>query len=69
MKPISLTEYQIAGEEFWPKYWYIAKELGEEVKPDQVLKVMEALAGVAMKNRLEDKLSPFGFNKKGDEGE
>ena len=50
------------------KYWYIAKELGEDVKPDQVLKVMEALAGVA-KNRLEDKLSPFGFNKKVDEGE
>jgi len=64
MKTISLNEYEVAGEEFWPKYWYIAKELGEDVKPEQVLKVMEAPAGVAMKNRLEDKLAPFGFNKK-----
>ena len=68
MKSISLTEYQTAGEEFWPKYWYIAKELGEGSKPEDVLKVMEALAGVAMKNRLEDKLS-FGFNKKVEEGD
>ena len=29
MKTISLNEYLIAGEEFWPKYWYVAKELGE----------------------------------------
>ena len=64
MKPITLEEYKEAGEEFWPKYWYIAKELGEDSKPEQVLKVMEALAGVAMKKRLDNKLSPFGFNKK-----
>ena len=63
MKPLSLEEYQTAGEEFWPKYWYIAKELGEGAKPEEVLKVMESLAGLAMKNRLEDKLS-FSFNKK-----
>jgi hypothetical protein len=63
MKPLSLEEYQTAGEEFWPKYWYIAKELGEGAKPEEVLKVMESLAGLAMKNRLEDKLS-IGFDKK-----
>ena len=50
---------------FWPKYWYIAKELGEDAKPEQILKVMEAIGGVALKQALEDKLSgPFGFNKK-----
>tara|TARA_B100000925_G_scaffold34013_1_gene22476 strand:- start:266 stop:487 length:222 start_codon:yes stop_codon:yes gene_type:complete len=63
MKPITLEEYKEAGEEFWPKYDYIAKELGEGAKPEQVLKIMEALAGVAMKKRVEDKLAPFGFNK------
>ena len=47
------------------RYWYIAKELGEDAKPEQVLKVMEAIGGVALKQALEDKLSgPFGFNKK-----
>tara|TARA_B100000035_G_scaffold241543_1_gene209968 strand:- start:1250 stop:1471 length:222 start_codon:yes stop_codon:yes gene_type:complete len=70
MKILTLEDYQKAGETFWPKYWYIAKELGEDVKPEQVLKVMEAIGGVALKTALEEKLSgPFGFNKKKDEDE
>ena len=28
-KILTLEDYQKAGETFWPKYWYIAKELGE----------------------------------------
>ena len=67
MKTLTLEDYQKAGEEFWPKYWYIAKELGEDAKPEQVLKVMEAIGGVALKLALEDKLAPFGFNKKKDD--
>ena len=65
MKLLTLEDYQKAGETFWPKYWYVAKELGEDAKPEQILKVMEAIGGVALKQALEDKLSgPFGFNKK-----
>ena len=64
---ISLEDYQKAGDEFWPKYWYVAKELGETAKPEEVLKVMESLAGVAMKQKVEDKIGPFGFNKKSGE--
>ncbi len=64
MKPITLKEYQEAGEEFFPKYFYVAKELGEDAKAEEILKVMESLAGVAMKIRSEDKAGPFGFNKK-----
>ena len=64
MKTLTLEDYQKAGEEFWPKYWYIAKELGEDAKPEQILKVMEAIGGVALKLALTDKLPPFGFNKK-----
>ncbi len=67
MKKLTLEDYQKAGEEFWPKYWYVAKELGEDAKPEQVLKVMEAIGGVALKLALTDKLPPFGFNKKKDE--
>ena len=64
MKLLTLDDYQRAGETFWPKYWYIAKELGEDVKPEQVLKVMEAIGGVALKVALEEKSAgPFGFNK------
>lgn len=68
MKILTLEDYKKAGEQFWPKYWYVAKELGEDAKPEDILKVMETLGGVALKVALEDKLSgPFGFNKKKDE--
>jgi hypothetical protein len=66
MKLLTLEDYQKAGEEFWPKYWYVAKELGEGVKPEDVLKVMEAVGGLALKLKLEESL-PFGFNKKKDD--
>jgi hypothetical protein len=64
MKILTVEDYQKAGETFWPKYWYIAKELGENAKPEDVLKVMEAIGTVALKVKLEDTIAPFGFNKK-----
>tara|TARA_B100000035_G_scaffold70219_1_gene57607 strand:+ start:18265 stop:18474 length:210 start_codon:yes stop_codon:yes gene_type:complete len=69
MKPITLEEYTEAGDDFMPKYRYVASLLPPETKPEQVLKVMESLAAVAMKKRVEDKLAPFGFNKKTEEDE
>ena len=69
MKLLTLEDYQKAGETFWPKYWYIAKELGEDAKPEDILKVMEAVGGVALKLVLEEKEVPFGFNKKDKEEE
>lgn len=67
MKLLTLEDYQKAGESFWPKYWYVAKELGEDAKPEQVLKVMEAVGGLALRFALEEKEGPFGFNKKEEE--
>ena len=52
MKTLSLEDYQKAGETFWPKYWYIAKELGEDARTEDILKVMEAVGGVALKLAL-----------------
>jgi len=66
MKLLTLEDYQKAGEEFWPKYWYVAKELGEGAKPEDVLKVMETVGTLALKLKLEENL-PFGFNKKKDD--
>jgi len=68
MKLLTLDDYQRAGETFWPKYWYIAKELGEGAKTEDILKCMEAVGGVALKVALEEKgAGPFGFNKKSEE--
>ena len=68
MKLLTLEDYKEAGESFWPKYWYVAKELGEDAKPEQVLKVMEAVGGLALKLALDKKEGPFGFNKQSNDG-
>ena len=60
----SLEDYEKAGESFWPKYWYVAKELGEGAKPEDVLKVLESIGTVALRLKMEEKEGPFGFNKK-----
>ena len=67
MKEITLEEYQKAGERFFPKYWYVAKELGDGAKPEDIIAVMAAVGQVVLKMKEEDKSGPFGFNKKTDE--
>ena len=64
---LTVEDYEKAGESYWPKYWYVAKELGEGAKTEDILKVMEALASVAMREKVENKIGPFGFNKKEEE--
>ena len=68
MKLLTLEDYEKAGETFWPKYWYVAKELGDGARAEDILRVMEAVGGIALKVALEDKEGPFGFNKKEDNG-
>lgn len=65
MKVLTLEDYQKAGEHFWSKYWYVAGELGQDAKTEDILKVMESLGAVALQfKNEEDKEGPFGFNKK-----
>ena len=65
MKLLTLEDYEKAGEHFWDKFYYVHKELGENAKVEDVLKVMETLGGVAMKLKVEEESTgPFGFNKK-----
>jgi len=63
-KPITLEEYKEVAEEFFPKYRFVSQELGGECKTEDVLKVMESLAGLVLKKREEKKKLPIGFNKK-----
>ena len=64
MKLLTLEDYQKAGETFWPKYWYVAKELGEDARAEDILKVLESIGTVALRLKMEEKEGPFGFNKK-----
>ena len=53
MKPITVNDYREVSDEFFDKYHYVAKELGEGCKAEEVHKVMEALNGLVAKNRFE----------------
>ena len=67
MKLLTLEDYEKAGETFWPKYWYVAKELGEDARAEDILKVLESIGTVALRLKMEEKEGPFGFNKKKEE--
>ena len=69
MKLLTLEDYEKAGESFWPKYWYVAKELGENAKAEDILKVLESIGTVALRLKMEEKEGPFGFNKKKEDEE
>jgi hypothetical protein len=62
-QPITVEDYEKHGKEFFDKYFYIAKELGEGAKAEDILKIMETLAMVVTKKRMESegKIGPFGF--------
>ena len=62
-KPITVEEYKEVGEQFWSKFDYVAQNIGEGAKPEDILKVMESLAGLVMKKRTEKKKVSLGFNK------
>ena len=64
MKLLTLEDYEKAGETFWPKYWYVKKELGEEASAEDVIKVLESIGTVALRLKMEEKEGPFGFNKR-----
>ena len=40
---VTLEDYQKAGETFWPKYWYVAKELGETANQRRFSRSWKAL--------------------------
>ena len=69
MKLLTLEDYEKAGETFWPKYWYVAKELGGDAKAEDILKVLESIGTVALRLKMEEKEGPFGFNKKKEDEE
>ena len=41
------------------------KELGEDARAEDILKVLESIGTVALRLKMEEKEGPFGFNKNG----
>ena len=54
-EPITVEDYEKYGKEFLDKYFWIAKELGEGAKAEDILKIMESLGALVMKKRYEEK--------------
>ena len=64
--PITVDDYKLVSDEFFQKYDFVKERMQLGAKAEDVLKVMEALSAAVIKERVKDKLGPFGFNKKGD---
>ena len=65
-EPITVDDYKLVSDEFFQKYDFVKERMQLGAKAEDVLKVMEALSAAVIKERVKDKLGPFGFNKKGD---
>ena len=66
MEPITVEDYKLVSNEFFQKYDYAAERMGPgHHRAEDVLKVMEALSAAVVKDRVKDKIGPFGFNKGG----
>jgi len=61
---VTIDDYKKVAPKFFEKYWFVAEELGEGAKVEEILKVMETIANVAMREKVTEKIGPFGFNKK-----
>lgn len=62
-EPITVDDYKNVSDEFFQKYDFVKERLQLGAKAEDVLKVMEALSAQVIKERVKDKLGPFGFNK------
>ena len=62
-EPITVDDYKLVSDEFFQKYDFVKERLQLGAKAEDVLKVMEALSAQVLKERVKDKLGPFGFNK------
>ena len=49
-KSITVEDYEKYSGEFFDKYFYVAKQLGEGAKAEDILKIMESFGAVVMKN-------------------
>ena len=62
-EPITVDDYKLVSDEFFQKYDFVKERMQLGAKAEDVLKVMEALSAAVIKERVKEKLGPFGFNK------
>ena len=68
-EPITVEDYKLVSDEFFQKYDFVTERMRVTAKAEDILKVMEALSGAVMKERVKTKVGPFGFNKNGQDSD
>jgi len=53
-KPITIEEYKEVGPEFFEKFFYVKNQLPHGTEVEEVLTIMETLAGLVLIKREED---------------
>ena len=65
-KPITIEEYKEVGPEFFEKFFYVKNQLPHGIEVEEVLTIMETLAGLVLIKREEEEEetdSKIGFLK------
>ena len=62
-KPITVEDYQEVSEEFFAKYNFVAERLADGARAEDVIKIMQNLAGLVTKKRAEERTTGIGFLK------
>jgi len=61
-QPVTVEDYKEHGENFFTKYNYVIERV-PGAKAEEVLKIMESLSGIVMKERAKEAKLNIGFNK------
>lgn len=63
-KPITIEEYAEVGPDFFVKFNYVKTQLPADSDVEEILTIMETLAGLVMiKREEEENPKTIGFNK------
>ena len=60
-KPITVADYELVADDFFDKYNFVAERLPENTRAEDVIKIMQNLAGLVAKKRAEEKTGTIGF--------
>ena len=60
-KPITVEDYKEVSDEFFAKYNFVAERLADGARAEDVIKIMQNLAGLVTKKRAEERTTGIGF--------
>ena len=66
-KPITVEDYKEVSDEFFDKFNYVAERLPKGASAEDVIKIMQQLAGLVAKKRAEKRTGTIGFMKEEDD--